>query len=126
MLAVNNQLQRLNKTAQRRAVMAFPLLCVGVAAGLLMSCQPATEESGAVSLSILEWSGFEKPEFYPEFTASYGGSPAFTIFSDTNDAMQRMRKGLKTDLAHLCTGQMQEARHARLFQLWFEAQAGLD
>jgi len=116
MLIINSQLKRSKRAIQRLAAMVLPLLCVGVAAGFLISCQPAAEEAGAVRLSILEWSGFEKPEFYPEFTASYGGPPEFTIFSDTNDAMQRMRKGLKSDLAHLCTGQMQEARHAGMIK----------
>ncbi len=50
-------------------VKALTLVCVGVAASLLISCQPATEEVRAVKLSILEWSGFEKPKYYPEYTA---------------------------------------------------------
>jgi len=101
---------------RRAIVKALALVCVGVAAGLLISCQPATEETGAVELSILEWSGFEKPKYYPEYTARYGEPPEFTFFPDTNNAMQRMRNGLQVDLAHLCTGTMQEARHAGLIK----------
>jgi spermidine/putrescine-binding protein len=99
-----------------RIVKALALVCVGVVASLLMSCQPATEESGAVKLSVLEWSGFEKPRYYPEYTARYGGSVEFTIFAHTNDALQRMRSGYEVDLAHLCTGQMGEAREAGLIR----------
>lgn len=94
----------------RRIVEALALVYVGVVAGLLMSCQPDTEETGAVKLSLLEWNGFEKPKYYPEYTARYGGPPGFTFFSDTNDALQRLRNGLQVDLTHLCVGQMQEAQ----------------
>jgi spermidine/putrescine transport system substrate-binding protein len=97
-------------------VTGLALICVGVVASLLISCQPATEETGAVQLSILEWSGFEKPKFYPEYIAKYGGPPAFTIFAHTNDALERMRKGYEVDLVHLCTGQMGEARDAGLIR----------
>ena len=97
-----------------RIVRVLVLGCVGVVAGLLMSCQPDTSETGAVKLSLLEWNGFEKPKYYPEYTARYGGPPVFTFFSNTNEALQRMRNGLQVDLAHLCTGQMREARAAGL------------
>ena len=100
----------------RWIVKALTLVCVGVVAGHLMSCQPATDETEAVKLSLLEWNGFEKPKYYREYTAKYGGPPAFSFFPDTNDAMQRMRNGLQVDLAHLCTGQMQEASQAGLIR----------
>ena len=99
----------------RRIVKALALVCVGVVASLLMSCQGADDDN-KVDLSILEWSGFEKPKYYPEYTARYGGPPAFTFFADTNDALQRMRNGYQVDLAHLCTGQMHEARQAGLIR----------
>ena len=80
----------------------------------LISCQPANEETGNVRLALLEWNGYEKPKYYPEYTTKYGGSPVFTFFSQTNDALQRLRTGYQVDLVHLCPGQMQEARQAGL------------
>ena len=100
----------------RRIVTGLTLIRVCVVASLLISCQTDTEETGAAQLSILEWSGFEKPKFYPEYIAKYGRPPAFTIFAHTNDALERMRKGYPVDLAHLCTGQMREARDAGLIR----------
>ena len=47
---------------RRWIVKALALVCVGVVAGHLMSCQPATDETTAVKLSLLEWNGFERPE----------------------------------------------------------------
>jgi spermidine/putrescine-binding protein len=84
-----------------------------------MSCQPATEETGAaggVNLSLLEWSGYENPKYYPEYVASYGGEPAFTFFAQADAAMKRMRTGYQVDVVHLCTGQMAEARDAGLIK----------
>ncbi len=101
---------------RRRIVKVLAIVCFGVAASLLISCQPATEETGAAKLSILEWSGFDKPKYYPEYTASYGGPPEFTIFAHTNYALERMRKGYPVELVHLCTGQMQEASEAGLIK----------
>jgi spermidine/putrescine-binding protein len=104
------------KYTQSQNIGLLALICTALTGGLLMSCQPSSEEAGPAELSILEWSGFDKPRYYPEYTAKYGEPPAFTIFADTNDAMQRMRNGLKTDLAHLCTGQMHEAGQAGLIK----------
>jgi len=100
----------------RVAIAYLALAGIGVVAGLLMSCQPAAEETGGVNLSLLEWSGFETPKYYPEFIAKYGGEPDFAIFAHTDDAMNRMRQGFQVDLAHLCTGQMDEARDAGLIK----------
>jgi spermidine/putrescine-binding protein len=101
---------------RRLTIKVLTLVCVAAAVNLLTSCQSATEEAGVATLSVLEWSGFEKPKFYPEYLASYGGPPEFTIFAHTNDALQRMRAGYQVDLAHLCTGQMLEARDAGLIK----------
>ena len=83
---------------------------------LFVSCQPVNEENGAAQLSVLEWSGFQKPKFYPDYTLKYGVAPEFTLFAHTNDALQRMRSGYKVDVVHLCTGQMKEARKAGLIK----------
>ena len=80
---------------------------VGILSILVASCDKPADEAG---LSLLEWNGFQHPQYYPEYLEKYGEAPAFTFFAHTNDALKRMRSGLKVDLAHLCTGQMQEAR----------------
>lgn len=72
---------------------ALAVLCVAVVTSLFTSCQPASEHTGPVALSILEWRGFEKPKCHTEYLANHGGPPEFTIFAHTNDARQRMRSG---------------------------------
>jgi len=105
--------------ARRWISRILALLGIGVAAALVVSCQPAadgTGETGAANLTVLEWSGYENPRYYPEFIAKYGGEPKFTVFAQADAAMKRMRTGYKVDLVHLCTGQMAEARDAGLIK----------
>ena len=91
-------------------------LCAVAATGLLISCQPHDGEAGSAKLVVLEWSGYEKPKYYPGYMARYGAPPEFTVFANTNDALQRMRTGYQADLAHLCPGQMREARDTGLIR----------
>lgn len=79
---------------------------IGILSVLIASCGKPAEESG---LSLLEWNGFQHPQYYPEYLERYGESPNYTFFAHTNDALKRLRSGLKADLVHLCTGQMREA-----------------
>jgi hypothetical protein len=102
-----------------RIIRALALIGVSVAACLLISCQSDSGSAGAsgdVKLSLLEWSGYEHPKYYPEFVAKYGGEPAFTFFAQADAAMKRMRTGYQVDVVHLCTGQMAEAWDAGLIK----------
>jgi len=104
------------KPTRRPIINVLAMIGVGLAAGLLMSCQPETGETGSANLSLLEWSGYENPKYYPEYVAKYGGEPAFTVFSQADAALKRMRTGYQVDLVHLCTGQMAEAKAAGLIK----------
>jgi spermidine/putrescine-binding protein len=107
------------KQTRCRMFRVLALIGVGLSSCLLMSCQPAAEETGAsgsVNLTLLEWSGYENPKYYPEFIAKYGGEPEFTVFAQADAALKRMRTGYQVDLVHLCTGQMAEAKAAGLIK----------
>ncbi len=92
------------------------LLSLGLLAGLLLSCQPASEGTGAAKLSLLEWNGYQKPKYYPDYMAKYGEEPRYTFFVQSDAALKRLRTGFKADLVHLCTGQMNEALEAGLIK----------
>ncbi len=89
---------------------------IGLVAGLLISCQPADEGTGGAKLSLLEWSGYEHPKYYPEYIAEYDEEPVFTFFAQADAALKRMRTGYRVDLVHLCTDQMEEAWAAKLIK----------
>ena len=80
---------------------------ISILSMLVASCEQPVDDAG---LSLLEWNGFQHPQYYPEYLEKYGEPPEYTFFAHTNDALKRMRSGLRVDLVHLCTGQMQEAK----------------
>ena len=87
---------------------------ISLTLSLLASCQSQTE--GPSRLHLLEWNGYQYPEYYPEYLAKYGRPPEFTFFANTDNAMKRMRAGYQVDLVHFCTGQLAEARDAKLIK----------
>ena len=82
---------------------------------LQASCQQG-ETVKTTKLSLLEWNGYQYPEHYPEYIAKYGAEPRFTFLANADDAMQRMRTGLKVDLVHLCANQIVEAKDQGLIR----------
>jgi spermidine/putrescine-binding protein len=92
---------------------AIALAGTTLVVGLLTSCQ---QETGYSNLAILDWNGYQDHEYFPEYLDKYGREPAYTYFAETEDAMQRLRTGYKVDLAHLCPGQMDEARASGLIK----------
>ena len=102
------------KLTNHRSVKALVLPGIAVALSLLSSCQQA--ETTSASLHLLEWNGYQYPEYYPEYMAKYGRPPEFTFFDHAENAMQRMRTGYQVDLVHLCTGEMSEARDSGIIR----------
>ena len=86
---------------------------IGMAASPLMPRTAAAEE---VNLTLLEWNGYEYESFHPEYNAKYGGQPAVTFFSDSQEAFQKMRAGFKCDLVHPCTGEVNQFKEAGLIK----------
>jgi spermidine/putrescine-binding protein len=67
-------------------------------------------------LTIFDWSGYEIPEFHPDYVAKHGSSPTFTFFGDEEEAFQKLRSGFKTDLAHPCSQSVSKWRDAGLLE----------
>ncbi len=100
-------------TQYRRFTIGKLLVIVAVTA-CLASCQPSIEET--TTLHLLEWNGYQFPEYYPEYIAEYGRPPKFTFFDNADTALKRLRTGYEVDLVHFCTGQMVEAKDAGLIR----------
>lgn len=98
----------------RRLPMALKYVAIVLGASLLVSCEPETE--GPDRLQLLEWNGYQHPQFYPEYLAKYGRPPAFTFFDQAENAMRRLRTGYQVDLVHFCTGQLAEAKESGLIK----------
>ena len=99
---------------RRRIIKGSALVCIGLVASVLMSCQG--DDDNRVDLLLLEWNGYQQVEYHPEFNAKYGGQPAYSFFAEEEDALQRMRNGYRVDLVHLCAGQIAAARDGGLIK----------
>ncbi len=81
-----------DKRSHRQMIRLLASVGIVSAACLLMSCQGADND---VDLTILEWSGYQHPQYHPEFNAKYGGQPDVALFAEEKNAMQRMRNGYR-------------------------------
>ena len=48
----------------------------------------------AEELTVMEWSGYDIPEYCKPFLSKYGQLPNFSIFVTEEDALQKVRGGL--------------------------------
>jgi spermidine/putrescine-binding protein len=76
------------------------------AVGLGAVTLPVTRRRAAAesNLQILEWGGYEDPNFHQPYLAKYGTSPAFALFGEEEEALQKLRGGFACDISHPCTG----------------------
>ncbi len=88
-------------------------LALGVVATAAVFAAPAMADN---SLTIFDWSGYEVPEFHPDYVAKHGGAPTFTFFGDEEEAFQKLVAGFKTDLAHPCSQSVSKWRDAGLIE----------
>jgi len=63
----------------------------------------AQESCGAGNPTFFIWSGYEIPEFYPEYMAKHGCLPNFSMFGDEEEAFAKMRAGFAPDVMQPCS-----------------------
>ncbi|MEQ1952174.1 extracellular solute-binding protein [Mesorhizobium yinganensis] len=85
-------------------------------AAALSALVPAIATAADGDLTIFDWSGYEAPDFHPDYVAKYGDSPTFTFFGDEDEAFEKIRSGFKTDLAHPCSQSVVKWRDAGLLE----------
>lgn len=80
---------------------------------LPMFGRPARADEEAI---LFTWSGYDVPEAHPAYDAKYGAPPDMPLFSDEEEAFQKLRSGFQVDLAHPCSGRINRWRSANLLQ----------
>lgn len=66
--------------------------------------QTASAVSKRGSLSVLEWAGYELPEFWQPFAQQYPNvSPEYSFFTEDAEAFAKLQSGFKVDLMHPCS-----------------------
>ena len=104
------------------------VLAAGLAAFALAGPAASAEEA-----TYFTWSGYDVPQMYQGYIDARGAEPKTSLFSDQEEAMQKMRVGFVVDVAHPCletiprfveSGQIQPIDTARL-KNWPDLFAGL-
>jgi len=77
------------------------------------SAPAATEAPTAIpqvnnSLTLLEWSGYELPEFWPGFAEKHADiTPEYSFFAEDAEAFAKAESGFAFDVVHPCTNYWQ-------------------
>ena len=78
--------------------------------------RPRLAQAEDAELIIFDWSGYEEPDFHPDYVEKHGDSPTFTFFGDEDEAFEKLRSGFKADLGHPCSQSVVKWREAGLLQ----------
>jgi spermidine/putrescine-binding protein len=74
---------------------------VGITAAVFPAVlRPARAEA---DLTVFTWAEYDNPIFHQAFVDKNGGSPAFSIFGETEEALQKLIAGFHPDVVHPCT-----------------------
>ena len=63
----------------------------------------AQDSCGEGNPTFFIWSGYEVPDFYPEYMAKHGCLPNFSMFGDEEEAFAKMRAGFAPDVMQPCS-----------------------
>ena len=88
------------------------LLC-SVAA--LMATTASAQDA---DLLVLDYSGFENPDFHVGYTEKHGQSPTFSFFGDEDEAFQKVRAGFEADITHICAGSVSKWTESGIIEPW--------
>jgi len=67
-------------------------------------------------LVILDWAGYEDPNFFQAYIDKHGDAPTYSFFSDEEEAFQKIRAGFKADLGHPCSQSVIKWREAGIIE----------
>ncbi len=86
------------------------------AASLAALASAAAAQDG--QLLVLDYPGFEVPEFHPAYIEKHGGAPTFSFFGDEEEAFQKLRSGFRSDVTHICAGSVTKWADSGLIEPW--------
>lgn len=69
-----------------------------------------------VDLTVFTWADYEAATFHQKFIDKHGGSPDFSIFGESEEALQKLRGGFQADVLHPCTSDVRRWYDAGLLK----------
>lgn len=69
-------------------------------------------------LVVLDYPGFEVPEFHQGYVEAHGTSPTFSFFGDEEEAFQKVRAGFEADVSGICAGSVPKWQESGIIEPW--------
>jgi spermidine/putrescine transport system substrate-binding protein len=69
-------------------------------------------------LTVLDYAGFENPEYHPAYVAAHGASPTYSFFSDEEEAFQKVVAGFQADVSQICAGSVSKWVESGIIEPW--------
>lgn len=74
--------------------------------------------AAGTGLTVMDWTGYEVPELFQPYVKKHGAAPDITIFSDLEEAWQKIAGGFRPDVMHADHWQIPARRDAGMFEPW--------
>jgi spermidine/putrescine transport system substrate-binding protein len=69
------------------------------------AAEPTAAPAATNELVVLDWSGYELPEFWPAFAEKHPDvQPEYSFFAEDAEAFAKVESGFEVDLLHPCSG----------------------
>jgi len=91
------------------------LRLVGAVSAIALATAAAAQDA---ELLVLDYPGFDNPEFHSSYVAAHGASPTFSFFSDEEEAFQKIRSGFRADISEICAGSVTKWTESGLIEPW--------
>ncbi|GGL59215.1 extracellular solute-binding protein [Wenxinia marina] len=69
-------------------------------------------------LTVLDYAGFEDPDYHPAYIEAHGDSPTYSFFSDEEEAFQKVVAGFQADVAQICAGSVSKWVESGIIEPW--------
>ncbi len=67
-------------------------------------------------LMVLDWAGYDDPEFIRPYIEKHGDIPSFSLFGEEEEAFHKLRSGFGADVSHPCSQSVTKWRDAGIIE----------
>ncbi len=89
-----------------------------LASTTLALCFATTLQAADPELTVFDWSGYDNQALIEPYVAKHGQMPSYALFSDDDEAFQKLTSGFQADVAHPCSQMIQKYRDVGIIEPW--------
>ena len=67
-------------------------------------------------LVILDWAGYDDPEFSRPYAEMHGDAPTYSLFGEEEEAFNKLRTGFAADISHPCSQSVSKWKDAGIIE----------